>query len=212
MFTFVDIFYQLNFTNTLKRILSMQKLRSYIESFATISDQDWLLFSSFLIKREMPKKHVFLQFGEIESYISFIERGKVRLFIPHIDVEKERTFGFSFEGEFVSAYDSFLTQTPSLYQLQTLENTILWSINYNNLQNVYQNTQVGNTIGRFVSEHLFMIKSKREQSLLNETPEQRYLKLFNERPNVIKEIPLKYIASYIGVTPQALSCIRRNIF
>ena len=46
---------------------------------------------------------------------SFIEKGKVRLFIPKEDKEKEITFGFSFQGELVSAYDSFLTRTPSLY-------------------------------------------------------------------------------------------------
>jgi hypothetical protein len=67
-------------------------------------------------------------------------------------------------------------------------------------------------VGRFISEKLFLIKSKREQSLLNETSEQRYLNLFKDRPNVIKQIPLKYIASYIGVTPQALSRIRKRIF
>lgn len=61
------------------------------------------------------------------------------------------------------------------------------------------------------SERLFLIKSKREQSLLNESAETRYLNLFTQRPKLIKEIPLKYIASYIGVTPQALSRIRKRI-
>lgn len=189
----------------------MQKFRKYIESIATISDDDWLFFSSRLKKRAFSKKSSFLLKGEIENSISFIEKGEVRLFIPKEDEEKEITFGFSFQGEFVSAYDSFITQTPSLYQLETLTETTLWSISYNDLQDVYNTTKVGNTIGRYVSERLFLIKSKREQSLLNETPEQRYLNLFKERPNVIKQIPLKYIASYIGVTPQALSRIRKRI-
>ncbi|ARV05405.1 CarD family transcriptional regulator [Polaribacter sp. SA4-10] len=189
----------------------MQKFRKYIESIATINDEDWLFFSSLLKKREFSKKSSFLKKGEIENSISFIEKGEVRLFIPKEDEEKEITFGFSFQGEFVSAYDSFITQTPSLYQLETLTDTVLWSISYTDLQKVYKTTKVGNTIGRYVSERLFLIKSKREQSLLNDTPEERYLKLFKERPNVIKQIPLKYIASYIGVTPQALSRIRKRI-
>lgn len=93
-----------------------------------------------------------------------------------------------------------------------MADTILWSISYSELQKVYKTTSIGNTVGRFISEKLFLIKSKREQSLLNETSEQRYLNLFKDRPNVIKQIPLKYIASYIGVTPQALSRIRKRIF
>ena len=71
--------------------------------------------------------------------------------------------------------------------------------------------KIGNTLGRLSSERLFLIKSKREQSLLNETAEERYLNLFKERPNLIQQIPLKYIASYIGVTAQALSRIRKRI-
>lgn len=189
----------------------MQQLRKYIETIAKVNDNDWSLFSSLLKKREFSKKSPFLSKGQIENYISFIEKGKVRLFIPKEDEKKEITFGFSFQGEFVSAYDSFLTQTPSLYQLETLVDTTVWSISYDDLQKVYKITEIGNTMGRFIAEKLFLIKSKREQSLLNETSEQRYLNLFKERPNVIKQIPLKYIASYIGVTPQALSRIRKRI-
>lgn len=189
----------------------MYKFRKHIESLANLNEKDWQLFSSYLKKREFAKKTTFLSVGQIENHISFIEKGEVRLFIPKEDKEKEITFGFSFQDEFVSAYDSFLTRTPSLYQLETLVDTTLWSISYNDLQDVYKTTQIGNTIGRFISERLFLLKSKREQSLLNEPPEQRYLNLFKDRPNLIKQIPLKYIASYIGVTPQALSRIRKRI-
>ena len=189
----------------------MYKFRKYIETIASVNEKDWLNFSSHLQKREFSKKSTFLGIGQIENNISFIEKGEVRLFIPKENPEKEITFGFSFKDEFISAYDSFLTQTPSLYQLETLSETTLWSITYDELQEVYKTTKIGNTIGRFISEKLFLLKSKREQSLLNETSEQRYLNLFKERPNLIKQIPLKYIASYIGVTPQALSRIRKRI-
>jgi CRP-like cAMP-binding protein len=189
----------------------MKNFRDYLKTIAEVDERDWLLFSSFLKKRELRKKTTFLHKGEIEDCISFIEKGRVRFFIPREDEEKEITFGFSFQGEFVSAYDSFLTRTPSSYQIETLEATTLWSITYAELQKVYAITKVGNTLGRYISERLFLIKSRREQSLLNETSEQRYLNLFKERPNVMKQIPLKYIASYIGVTPQALSRIRKRI-
>ena len=152
-----------------------------------------------------------MKIGEVENHISFIEKGEVRLLIPKEDEEKEITFGFSFKDEFISAYDSFLTRTPTLYQLETLAPTTLWSIDYKDLQQAYEQTEIGNKLGRFIAERLYLLKSKREQSLLNENPDQRYLNLFKERPNLIKQIPLKYIASYIGVTPQALSRIRKRI-
>lgn len=189
----------------------MQQIKEYLDQIATISDSDWNFFISKLHRRVIPKKAIFLKIGEVENHISFIEYGAVRLFIPKDDPEKEITFGFSFKDQFISAYDSFLTCSPSLYQLQALTETAILSITYDDLQEVYNNTQIGNLIGRLTAERLFLIKSKREQTLLNLTAEERYLELFEERPEIFKEIPLKYISSYIGITAQALSRIRKRI-
>ena len=189
----------------------MEQIKAYLEQIATISNEDWAFFTSKLQRRVIPKKTIFLKLNEIENHISFIESGAVRLFIPKEDPEKEITFGFSFEDQFISAYDSFLTQKPSAYQLQALTETVLLSMTYNDLQVVYNHTQIGNLIGRLTAERLFLLKSKREQNLLNLTAEERYMKLFNERPELLKEIPLKYISSYIGVTAQALSRIRKRL-
>lgn len=189
----------------------MQQIKAHLDQIATISNEDWDFFTSKLQRRAIPKKTNFLKLDEIENYISFIESGVVRLYIPKENPEKEITFGFSFKDQFISAYDSFLTQTPSAYQLQALTDTSLLSISYNDLQAVYNKTQIGNLIGRLTAERLFLLKSKREQNLLNLTAEERYMKLFKERPELLKVIPLKYISSYIGVTPQALSRIRKRL-
>jgi len=189
----------------------LQQIKEYLDQIATISNLDWTFFTSKLQRRVIKKKSIFLKVNEIENQISFIESGIVRLFIPKDNPEKEITFGFSFKNQFISAYDSFLTQTPSVYQLQALTETTMLSLTYNDLQSVYKSTQIGNLIGRLTAEDLFLIKSKREQNLLNLTAEQRYLKLFKERPELLESIPLKYISSYIGITSQALSRIRKRL-
>lgn len=189
----------------------MQQIKAHLDQIADISNQDWDFFMSKLQRREIPKKSVFLKVNDIENHISFIESGVVRLYIPKEDPDKEITFGFSFKDQFISAYDSFLTRTPSAYQLQALTDTTILSITYDDLQLVYKTTQIGNLIGRLTAERLFLIKSKREQNLLNLTAEERYVNLFKERPELLKIIPLKYISSYIGVTSQALSRIRKRL-
>ena len=189
----------------------MQFIRKHIEAISEISDSDWHYFSSRLVQRNVKKRTVFLKNGVIENFISFIASGVVRQYLPKEDKEKEVTFGFSFKNQFISAYDSFLTRSPSLYELETLSDTTMYSISYEDLQDVYKNTQFGNLIGRLTAERLLLLKSKREQSLLNDTAEQRYVRLFKERPELLKIIPLKYVSSYIGVTPQALSRIRKRI-
>jgi len=189
----------------------MKKFRAYIEQISELSDQDWKLFSSKLVRREFSKKVDLLAVGQVDNYISFIEEGVVRLLIPKEEEDKEITFGFSFAGEFISGYDSFLTREPSLYQIEPLANCVLWSISYKDLQEVYVKTKIGNLIGRLTSERLYLIKSARMQSLLNQSAEERYLNLLTDRPHLLNEIPLKYIASYIGVTPQALSRVRKRL-
>nr|WP_299385651.1 Crp/Fnr family transcriptional regulator [Allomuricauda sp.] len=190
-------------------ILGLEELYTYFKQHFDISDKDWELFSSHLKQRDFGKKQLVLAANSVESHLSFISEGAVRLYIPKED--DELTFGFVFAGSFVSAYDSFLTQKPSPYAIATLTKSVLWQISHSDLEKVYNTTEIGNFIGRKASEELFLKKSKRELSLLNETAEERYLKLFEERPELIREIPLKYLASYIGVTPQALSRIRRRI-
>jgi len=189
----------------------LQQIKAYLDQIANISQLDWDFFTSKLQRRIIPKKTIFLKLNAIENNISFIESGVVRLYLPKDNPEKEITFGFSFKNQFISAYDSFLTQQPSVYQLQTLTETTILSITYDDLQAVYKTTQIGNLIGRLTAERLFLLKSKREQNLLNLTAEERYVKLFKERPELLKVIPLKYISSYIGVTAQALSRIRKRL-
>lgn len=103
-----------------------------------------------------------LKVGETEFHLSFIAKGAVRLFIPKI--ENDLTFGFCFQGQFVSAYDSFLSRQPCTYQVETMTQTSLWRISYEDLQFIYANTNIGNTIGRLAAESQFLIKSERELS------------------------------------------------
>ena len=189
----------------------MKEIKKYIEQFAKVSSQDWALFSSKLVSRTYPKKSICHEAGSNENYISFLQKGTVRLYIPKKESDKEITFGFCFTNQFVSAYDSFLTGKPSSHSIQALTDTKMLSITHKDLQEVYKKTSIGNLIGRLTAENLFLIKSKRLQSLLNNSAEERYLRIFKDRPELLKTIPLKYISSYIGVTPQALSRIRRRI-
>jgi len=193
-----------------KLFAQMEKIFKLYKETYDISEQDWEIFSSKLVKQTFPKKTNLLLIGETEQYLSFVDDGIIRFYIPKGD--SDLTFGFVFSGSFMCAYDSFLTQNPSIYSVQTITNTTLWRLGYKDLQEIYNKTEIGNLIGRITAENLFLNKAEREISLLINTPEERYLKIFKERPELIEKIPLKYIASYIGITPQALSRIRRRIY
>ncbi len=187
----------------------MEKLRQNIEKFTKVTNEEWKFFASKFCYAEFSKKETLLKLGKTENYLSFLESGIIRFFIP--GEENDLTFVFAFDGWFVSAYDSFITQQPATYEVETLTDCKLYRISYEDLQDVYQQTQFGNLIGRMAGEQLFLYKTKRELSLLKDTAEQRYLNLFTEQPHFLQHIPQKYLASFIGITPQALSRIRKRI-
>jgi len=187
----------------------MGHIREYYERIIHLKETEWEFIASHFNRKVFAKSEIITKKGETENYLSFVETGMIRFYIPSI--ENELTFNFSFEKQFTCAYDSFLTQTPSEYELQALTKTVVWQISFADLQKVYTQTKVGNYLGRFAAEQLFLAKSKRELSLLKYNAKERYLILFREQPEILKSIPLKYVASYIGITPQGLSRIRRQI-
>lgn len=195
----------------------MEQLKAYLKDSSRSrlaglnpSEKDWDIILTKLVRQEFPKKHILSTAGQTENYLNFIESGVARFYIPK--EENDVTFNIVFDTGFLSAYDSFLTQTPSTYNIETLTDTVLWRMTYNDLQAIYKETEFGNVIGRQAGEELFLKKQKRELELLNLTAEQRYINLFSEQPQLLQKVPLKYIASFIGVTPQGLSRIRKRIY
>lgn len=189
--------------------IHLQQLRLYIERFMDLPRHDWELFAGYLHERRFNKKTQILHVGMVENYLSFIASGITRHYTE--EGEKDITFEIGFANSFGTAYDSFVTQQPCTYQVEALTDVVQWSISYADLQHVYANSSTGDRIGRLSAEELFIRKSKRQLSLLTDTAEQRYRSLVMEQPHLLQYIPLKYLASYIGITPQALSRIRRRI-
>ncbi|PLK44444.1 Crp/Fnr family transcriptional regulator [Emticicia sp. TH156] len=187
----------------------MEGIYNYFKALVGITDDDWQVFASKLVKKHYKKKSVILQSGKTEQYLSFIEKGIVRFNIPRPDYDF--TFAFAFEGTFVSAYDSFLSRQPATYNMEAVADCTLWVISHEHLQEVYRCTDIGERIGRLIAEGIYLKKMKRELSLLEDTATKRYLDMVAEQPQLIQAIPLKYLASYIGIRPQSLSRIRRDL-
>lgn len=188
---------------------STEKLKKYLEQLCPIPDADWELFCSKLQRRVFDKKQQVLRLGEVEQYVSFIDEGIIRYYVEEDD--KDISFELAFENSLAAGYDSFLTRTPAVYSGEALVHTELWSISYRDLQAVYAGSKAGDRLGRLAAEQLYIRKNKRQMSLLKDTAEQRYVRLLQEYTHFLQQVPLKYLASYIGITPQALSRIRGRV-
>lgn len=187
----------------------MDKLRKILQEKVEISESDWNFIASKLQTKDFKKKEFLITSNQIEQNIYFILEGVFRIFIEL--AEKDVTSDFGFPNKLISSYSSFLTQTPSVACIQSLTKSKVIFITREDLGEIYKNTSCGESIGRVFAEEFFMYKSKRELSFMKDSPTERYLNLFKEQQNLIQEIPQKYLASYIGITPQALSRIRAKI-
>lgn len=187
----------------------MNKLRTHLENHLTISDQDWHVIEQRLVTGECSKGRLLTSLGNTENRVYFLLDGAIRLFYEK--ETKDITINIVFPNSFISSYTSYLTRMPSDFILQALTSCEYIYIEHQDLLEIYELTECGHQLGRILTEQLFLYLSHRENAFLLKSPTQRYLDLFEEQPMLIQEIPQKYLASYIGITPQALSRIRAKL-
>lgn len=189
---------------------SKARIKQLFQQLVSISNTDWLYFSERLQFKQFDKRDSITKAGRVEENLYFLADGVVR-FIVH-NKENETTTDFSFTGQFFCSYSSFITRQPGIFEIRPVTKTAFcYYISWNGLQQVYANTSCGEKIGRMAAEQQFMRKSAREVSLLTIHPKDRYLQLLEEQPQWIHQIPLKHLASYLGITPETLSRIRSSI-
>jgi CRP/FNR family transcriptional regulator, anaerobic regulatory protein len=145
--------------------------------------------------------------GTKEKHLWFILRGSGGIQLWH-----ERNFiciDLCYETEFFGDYMSFLTGEPSTLQVITFEASTLFRIDRNAFGSLSLASPVGEHIRRSAAEALFVHKQRQQIDILTRTAAERYLDLLRRQPEVVQRTPLKHIASYLGITPQSLSRIRR---
>jgi len=123
---------------------------------------------------------------------------------------KEISTGFMMEGQYISAYESFLTRQPSNENIDALQDTELLQLSYTDMQRIYETYPVYHIFARKVAELLFIQISQRTTALQLLTPEQRYQSMIEKGSLLPQQIPQYMLASYIGVTPEHLSRIRKK--
>jgi CRP-like cAMP-binding protein len=143
------------------------------------------------------------------SQVFFIINGLIRLYA--VNNGKEICRQFFFENTFFSEYESFLHQKPSRTFVDVLEDTRVYSFSYTDMQHFYEVVPGFQLVGRKIAEQLFVKISERVNSFLTETPEVRYGQLVDSRPKVLQRIPQYMIASYLGITPEHLSRLRKKL-
>ena len=165
-------------------------------------------FNHLFIKKEIPAKTTLLEEGKVSKNMFFIEKGCLRTWVNNKG--KDITTQFFFEGNSVSSIESFRTNQPSLYSIESIEQCIIHTISQKDFHRILDKSP---SIKKEMEEHLFRRLAHYQQLLLShliETPQERYENLLKKNPEIIKRVPQHYIASYLGITSVSLSRIRNR--
>jgi CRP-like cAMP-binding protein len=156
----------------------------------------------------LSKGEYIIREGQVEQALYFITAGAVRVF--HVTEFEEQTIRFGYEGSIITSLSSFITGKPSELFMEALRKTELRIIPKQRLYEI-ANASAEN-LGQYIKllESLVVQQMEREIDLLTESPTKRLQRVLARSPNLFQEIPLKYIASYLRMTPETLSRIRNS--
>lgn len=166
-------------------------------------------FHHFFKQQKIPAKTILLQEGQISKTMFFIEKGCLRTWINNDG--KEITTQFFFEGDSVSSIESFRTNQPSLYSIESLEPCILKTLSQKDFQIIMECSP---DLRKKLVDHLFRRLFQSQQlfySFLKNNPQRRYEELIKNYPHIVQRVPQHYIASYLGITSVSLSRIRNRL-
>ena len=172
------------------------------------AEEELTYFLSLTEVRTFKRYEKIIRIGELVNYVYYIDKGLVRYYGE--TEGKEQTFRVFREDMWFSEYAAFLTRQPSAICIEALETTILFRMHFDKMQESYNKAKIFERLGRKMAEALFINEVRMTTQRRIKSPEMRYLELLQNDPEMMRRVPLKYIASLLGIEPESLSRIRKR--
>ncbi|REC52727.1 Crp/Fnr family transcriptional regulator [Chryseobacterium piscium] len=186
----------------------MNSLINKFKTYGNLPSEIETELSKYIKSQTKHKGDFFLKQGQIVSSLFIIETGLVRSY--YIKDDREINSWFGFENIILGSVLPLFYDQPSSENIQFLETSTYYYILSKDLNELYKRFSEMNTIGRKMAEEYCVILEQRISSLQTENAEQRYNSLLKYQPDAIQRISLGHIASYLGITQETLSRIRRK--
>lgn len=184
-------------------------LISHIKETVNLGPEDEKKVYDFFQTRNLKKKEVLLFAGDISSHMQYISSGCLRAY--YMDQEaKEHIIQFGIEGWWVNDLYSYLTNTPAKQFIQALEKTSVVQIHKDNLNQLYDEVPAIERFFRIKFEKAYVALQDRTINSMSRPAEERYLDFRTQYRDIEQRVPQYMIASYLGITPEFLSRLRKN--
>ncbi len=192
------------------------KYKSFFEKYIQLNSFEWSLIKSKIKIKKFKKGDLILKFGDICTDLYFINYGLARAYL--IDENgKDYTWSIFFNDEnskfyniFVTNYDSFLHQTPSSIEIETIDECELLALSYHDIQFFYNNSKKGERFGRLMAEEAYSYTHTCIIDKQIKSAHQRFVEFAKTTPYLLDKVPQYHIATFLGITPQHLSRLKKE--
>jgi len=184
----------------------MDNLLNYCSKFIQLTALDKEDIVSHFKPFKLKRKDFLLQTGQICDFIAFLDSGVIRHY--YLKDGNEITCDITLRNTFITDFKSLVENIPSHYNFQILKDSELFVIHKKALLQLYNNNKNIESLGRMMAEQVALRTIDIVKSLSSDKPAERVEKLLNQRPDLFQEVPQRYLANLLGISPESLSRIR----
>lgn len=180
-----------------------------IQKHLTLDLSDKKLITSLFSIREIRKKQLLLNQGQICKSLFFVARGSLRTFNIN-EAAKESTIMFAIQDWWITDMNSFLNQKPALVAVQALEDSSVLALDFESFESLLDKKPKFERYFRILFQKAYVREQQRVLDSISMTTEDRYNRFVSKYPQIVERVNQKQIASYLGITPEFLSSIKRK--
>ena len=184
----------------------LETFLNYIDSVYKMSDESKNALAAHIYIKEFEAEEFILKAGTTANFACLIASGLVRSY--YIKNDEEVTTKFLPEGSFITSIFSFYGRKPGTEFIKTVTPTQLCCLHYNDLQNLYKQHLEINVLGRIITEQYLYFLEVELYNLRKQSASEKYKFFLKHYPHILQSCPLKYIASYLGISVETLSRVR----
>jgi len=181
----------------------------YLQRFMTITMDELKMLLSYCEMRQVEKRTILVKEGEVDNYLNMVVKGLV---MKYVRVKKsDMILQLATEGHVIHSEISFLTRSPSLVFVETLEPTIMVSLTYDKMEEALDKFPQGERLGRLILTGMYVKKEESRYYRLLRSPRERFLDYINAHPHMLQRVPQKYLASYLNIKPETFSRMKHLV-
>ena len=188
----------------------MQSLFKDFEEILPLTAEESVLIESLITKSNIKRKGLILKEGDICKHYTFVIKGCFKMYGID-DKGYSHNIQFAAEGDWIADMGSFYTQTASKLYIEAIEDSEIYQITQPDLYALFIEIHKVNRMFKVISENNFVEIQNRVLQNFSSTAEQRYLSFLEQYPQLSNRLPNTQIASYLGITPEFLSKIRKGL-